>query len=158
MSPAAKPIPEGYPQVTPYLIVDGAAEAIDFYQQVFGATERMRMGAPDGKVGHAEVAMGDAVVMLSDEWPDMGMVGPKALGGTPVTISVYVEDVDATFDRAVKAGATATRPVEDQFYGDRSGQFVDPFGHRWSIATHVEDVPPEEMEARAARAMEGGGS
>jgi PhnB protein len=158
MSPAAKPIPEGYPQVTPYLIVDGAAEAIDFYQQVFGATERMRMGAPDGKVGHAEVAIGDAVVMLSDEWPDMGMVGPKALGGTPVTISVYVEDVDATFDRAVKAGATATRPVEDQFYGDRSGQFVDPFGHRWSIATHVEDVPPEEMEARAARAMEGGGS
>ena len=151
-----KPIPEGYPQVTPYLCVDGAAAAIDFYSQVFGASERARMPAPDGKIGHAEVQIGDSVVMLSDEFPEMGMRGPRAVGGTPVTLSVYVEDVDAVFDRAVQAGANPLRPVENQFYGDRSGQFEDPFGHRWNVASHVEDVPPEEMMRRAAEMMGGG--
>jgi PhnB protein len=155
MSPSVKPIPDGYPRVSPYLVVDGAAQAIDFYTQVLGASERMRMGGPDGKIGHAELDFGDSVVMLADEYPDMGYVGPKAIGGTPVTIGVYVEDVDKTFDAAVKAGAKALRPVEDQFYGDRSGQIEDPFGHRWSISTHVEDVPPDEMQKRAA-AMGGG--
>jgi PhnB protein len=143
--------------VSPYLVVDGAEQAIDFYTQVLGATERMRMGGPDGKIGHAELQFGDSVVMLADEYPDMGYVGPKAVGGTPVTIGVYVEDVDKTFDAAVKAGAKSLRPVEDQFYGDRSGQLEDPFGHRWSIQTHIEDVPPEEMGKRAAEAMGGGG-
>ncbi len=150
-----KPIPEGYPQVTPYLCVDGAAAAIEFYSQVFGGSERTRMPAPDGKVGHAEVQIGDSLVMLSDEFPEMGMRGPKAVGGTPVTLSVYVEDVDAVFDRAVQAGANPLRPVETQFYGDRSGQFEDPFGHRWSVATHVEDVPPDEMEKRMSEVMAG---
>ena len=150
-----KPIPDGYPTVTPYLCVDGAAAAIAFYGEVFGATERMRMAAPDGKIGHAELQIGDAVLMLSDEYPDMGLRGPQALGGTPVTVSVYVEDVDAVFARAVQAGAKALRPVEDQFYGDRSGQFVDPFGHRWSVATHTEDVSPDEMARRATEAMSG---
>jgi PhnB protein len=157
MSPSVKPIPDGYPQVSPYLVVDGASEAIDFYKQVFGASERMRMDAPGGKIGHAELGLGDSVIMLADEFPDMGFRGPKAVGGTPVTVSVYVEDVDATFDRAVQAGAKGLRPVEDQFYGDRSGQFEDPFGHRWSVATHVEDVPPDEMAKRAAAAMGEGG-
>ena len=150
MSPSVKPIPDGYPQVSPYLVVDGAAQAIDFYAQVFGASERMRMGGPDGKVGHAELQVGDSVIMLADEYPDMGYVGPKAIGGTPVTIGVYVDDVDKTFDTAIKAGAKSLRPVENQFYGDRSGQFEDPFGHRWSVASHVEDVSPEEMQKRAA--------
>ncbi|MBA2312642.1 MAG: VOC family protein [Actinobacteria bacterium] len=150
-----KPIPDGYPQVTPYLCLDGAAAAIDFYSEVFGAAERSRMPAPDDKIGHAELQIGDSVIMLSDEFPDMGMMGPKAVGGTPVTVSVYVEDVDGAFDRAVRAGAKSLRPVEDQFYGDRSGQFEDPFGHRWSVATHIEDVSPEDMAARAAKMMAG---
>jgi PhnB protein len=150
MSPSVKPIPDGYPQVSPYLVVDGAAQAIDFYKQVLGASERMRMGGPDGRIGHAELQIGDSVVMLADEHPEMGYVGPKQIGGTPVTIGVYVEDVDKTFDAAVKAGAKSLRPVENQFYGDRSGQFEDPFGHRWNIQTHVEDVSPEEMAKRAA--------
>jgi PhnB protein len=157
MSPSVKPIPDGYPRVSAYLIIDGASDAIDFYTDVFGASERMRMGDPSGKVGHAELAIGDSVVMLADEYPEMDAVGPKTVGGTPVTMSVYVEDVDATFDRAVKAGAKALRPVENQFYGDRSGQFLDPFGHKWSVASHVEDVPPDEMAKRAAEAMGGGG-
>ena len=144
-----KPIPEGYPQVTPYLCVEGASAAIDFYSEVFGATERMRMPAPDGKIGHAELQIGDSVIMLSDEYPEMGQRSPKAFGGSPVTISVYVEDVDAVFERAMKAGAKELRGVEDQFYGDRSGQFEDPFGHKWSVATHVEDVSPDEMNRRA---------
>ena len=155
MSPAVKPVPDGYPAVSPYLCVDGAAAAIDFYRQVFGATERMRIPAPGGKIGHAELAIGDSVVMLSDEYPDMGAVGPKSLGGSPVTLGVYVEDVDATVQRAVDAGASLERPVENQFYGDRSGQFRDPFGHRWSVSTHVEDVSPEEMSRRAAEMMGG---
>ena len=148
-------IPEGYPQVIPYLCVDGAAAAIEFYTTVFGATERMRMPAPGDTIGHCELQLGDSVIMLADEFPDMN-TSPKTLGGSPVTLSVYVEDVDSVFDRAVQGGATALRPVEDQFYGDRSGQFEDPFGHRWNVASHVEDVSPEEMERRAAQAMAGG--
>jgi PhnB protein len=151
-----KPIPEGYPQVTPYLSVAGAAAAIEFYGKVLGTTERMRMAGPDGRVGHAELELGGSVIMLADEYPDMGSRSPKTLGGTPVTIHVYVQDVDSVFDRAIKEGATSLRPVENQFYGDRAGQFEDPFGHRWNVATHVEDVPPEEMDKRAAEAMSGG--
>ena len=150
-----KPIPDGYPQVTPYLCVDRAVAAIEFYEKVFGATERMRMPSPGGKVGHAELQLGESIIMLSDEHPEMGVLSPKSIGGSPVTISVYVEDVDAVFDAAVAAGAIAVRAVEDQFYGDRSGQLEDPFGHRWSVASHVEDVPPEEMEKRMAEFMGG---
>lgn len=150
-----KPIPDGYPQVSPYLCVDGAAAAIKFYEKALGATERMHMPSPGGKIGHAELVLGSSVIMLSDEHPEMGVLSPKSVGGTPVMISVYVEDVDAVFDAAVAAGATELRPVEDQFYGDRSGQFEDPFGHRWNVATHVEDVPPDEMERRVAEAMGG---
>lgn len=153
MSPSVQPIPDGYPRVTPYLCVDGAAAAIAFYQQVFGAQERVRMADPSGRVGHAELALGDSMLMLADEHPEIGVVGPRTIGGTPVTIAVYVEDVDATVTRAVESGATVLRPVDDQFYGDRSGQFEDPFGHRWSVSTHVEDVSPEEMKRRAAVAM-----
>jgi PhnB protein len=150
-----KPIPEGYPQVTPYLIVDGGDAAIAFYTKVLGAKERMRMPSPGDRIGHAELELGDSLVMLADEHPDMGIVGPKTVGGTPVMISVYVEDVDSVFERALSEGANSVRTVENQFYGDRTGQFEDPFGHRWSIATHVEDVPPKEMEKRAAEAMAG---
>lgn len=152
--PDVKPIPDDYPHVSAYLCVDGADAAIDFYSKVFGATERMRMPAPDGKIGHAEVQIGDSVVMLSDEWPDQGAQSPKTFGGSPVTMSVYVEDVDATFQRALDEGAKEVRPVEDQFYGDRLGQFEDPFGHRWAVATHIEDVSPEEMGKRAAAMSE----
>ena len=149
------PIPDGYPRVTPYLCVDGGDAAIDFYTKVLGAQERMRMPAPDGKVGHAELELGNSVVMLADEAPDMGVLSPRSVGGTPVTVHVYVEDVDAVFEAAVEAGATALRPVENQFYGDRSGQFEDPFGHRWNVASHVEDVPPDEMERRMKEFMGG---
>jgi PhnB protein len=149
------PIPSDYPRVIPYLSVDGADEAIAFYTKVLGAKERMRMDAPGGKIGHAEIQIGDAVVMLADEFPDMGAKSPKTVGGTPVTVMVYVEDVDACFGRALENGATETRKVEDQFYGDRGGQFQDPFGHQWYVASHVEDVPPEEMAKRAAAAMGG---
>ncbi|MBA3432450.1 MAG: VOC family protein [Actinobacteria bacterium] len=148
-----KPIPDGYPQVVPYLCVDGAEAAIDFYGRVFGASERMRMAAPDDKIGHAEIEIGDSLIMLSDDLPEMELSNPRTLGGTPVVISLYVEDVDAVFDRAVEAGAQIRRPVENQFYGDRSGQFEDPFGHRWSVATHVEDVSPDEMAKRSAEMM-----
>ena len=150
-----KPIPDGYPRVTPYLCVDGAEAAIEFYTAVLGAQERMRMPGPDGKIGHAELMLGDSVIMLADEAPEMGALSPGSVGGTPVTISVYVEDADAVFDAALGAGAKSLQPVADQFYGDRSGQFEDPFGHRWSVATHVEDVPPEEMERRMAEMMGG---
>ncbi len=150
-----KPIPEGYPQVTPYLAVDGAAEAIEFYEKVLGAKERMRLPGPDGTLGHAELELGDSLIMLADESPDIGVQGPKTVGGSPVTISVYVEDVDAVFEAAISAGATALREPENQFYGDRSGQFEDPFGHRWSIATRVQEVAPEEMEKRMAEFSSG---
>jgi PhnB protein len=151
-----KPMPDGYPRVTPYLIVDGASAAIDFYTSVLGATERMRMPAPEDKVGHAELEIGDSVIMLADESPEMDARGPRTVGGTPVSLHVYVEDVDSVFERAVQAGAKALRPVEDRFYGDRSGGFEDPFGHRWDVATHVEDVPANEMQKRAAAAMSAG--
>jgi PhnB protein len=150
---AVKPIPEGYHSVTPYLIINGAASAIDFYKQVFRAEEVFRMAAPDGKVGHAELKIGDSHIMLADEYPDMGFRGPQAIGGTPVSLLLYVEDVDDCFNRAIAAGAQALKPVKDQFYGDRSGTLTDPFGHVWTVATHIEDVAPEEMEQRM-KAME----
>lgn len=142
-------IPEGYPRVTPYLHVAGASAAIDFYTEVFGATERMRMpGDTPESIGHAELQLGNSVIMLADEFPDIGALGPKTIGGSPVTIHVYVADVDDVFDKAVRAGARVLQETKDQFYGDRSGQFEDPFGHRWDVASHVEDVPPEEMQRR----------
>jgi PhnB protein len=150
------PVPEGYPRVTPYLIVDGAAEAIGFYTHVLGASERMRMAAPDGRIGHAELSVGDSMIMLADERTEMGVLSPRSVGGTPVTLHTYVEDVDAAFERAIAAGAKSLRAVEDRFYGDRSGQFEDPFGHRWDVASHVEDVPPDEMSRRATEAMAAG--
>lgn len=148
-------IPENYPQVIPYLTVDGAAAAIDFYTSVLGAKERVRMPAPGGKIGHAELDIGRSMVMLADVFPEMGNAAPGTLGGTPVTVMVYVEDVDDVFRRAVEAGATADRPVEDQFYGDRAGQFTDPYGHKWFVATHIEDVSPDEMARRAAAMADG---
>ena len=149
-----KPIPDGYPRVSPYLTVDGAAAAIDFYTSVLGASERFRIDAPEGRIGHAELQVGDSVIMVSDAFPDMGIRSPTDIGGTPVTLGVYVNDVDAVFQAALERGATAVRPVADQFHGDRSGQFIDPFGHRWSVSTHIEDVSPKEMTTRAAAAME----
>jgi PhnB protein len=141
-----KPIPEGYHSVTPYLIISGAGKAIDFYKRAFGAQEVMRMADPSGKVGHAEIQIGDSKVMLADEFPEMGARGPQAFGGSPVGLCVYVEDVDTVFKRAIAAGAKEERPLQDQFYGDRSGTLIDPFGHKWTIATHIKDVSPEEMQ------------
>ena len=148
-----KPIPEGYHTATPYLIVDDAAEAIAYYTKAFGAKERGRMEAPDGKIGHAELAIGDSIVMLSDPFPGAATRPPKELGGSSGSVFLYVEDVDAVVGRAVDAGATVTMEVADQFWGDRFGTITDPFGQIWSIATHVEDVPPEEMAERAKAAM-----
>jgi PhnB protein len=145
---SAKPVPDGYHTVTPYLIVNDGAKAIDFYCKALGATERMRLASPEGKIGHAELQLGDSVVMLADEFPQMGALSPKSVGGSPVGLAIYVEDVDSRFERAVKAGAKVVRPVQDQFYGDRSGTLEDPFGHKWTIATHIEDVPPEEISRR----------
>jgi PhnB protein len=153
---AVKPVPEGYHTVTPYLIVSGAAKAIDFYRQALGATERMRLAAPDGKIGHAELQIGDSVVMLADEFPQMGALGPTSIGGSPVGLALYVEDVDARFQQAVAAGAKVLPPVQDQFYGDRSGTFEDPFGHKWTLSTHIEDVPPDEITRRFEAAAKGG--
>jgi PhnB protein len=150
---AVKPVPDGYHSVTPYLMINGASHAIDYYKRVFGATERMRMDAPGGKIGHAELEIGDAVVMLADEFPDMGHRGPKTLGGSPVSLVLYVEKVDEVWKRALDAGAKQIRPLENQFYGDRMGTLEDPFGHVWSIATHVEDVSPEEMARRSEEMM-----
>jgi len=151
-----KPIPEGYHSVTPYLCCKDAAAAIEFYKKAFGATEIMRMGDPGGKVGHAEIQIGDSRVMLADEFPEMGFLSPKTVGGSPVMIHLYVEDVDTTTNRAVAAGAKVTRPVADQFYGDRGGQVEDPFGHKWYVSTHKEDLSPEEIGKRAAAATSGG--
>jgi PhnB protein len=148
---AVKPIPDDYPQVIAYLVVDGAAGAIDFYRKVLGATERMRMAGPDGRVGHAELEIGSSLIMLADEYPDVDAFGPNKYGGSPVSIMVYVEDVDDVFKRAVENGAKARQEPEDKFYGDRSGTFDDPFGHRWTVSSHVEDVSAEEMERRAAQ-------
>ena len=150
-----KPIPDGYPRVIPYLSIEGASDAIAFYTDVLGATERVRMPGPDGKIGHAELTIGDSVIMLADYMPEMSAPTPKALGGSPVTVMVYVEDIDAIFDKAINAGATAIMKPEDQFYGDRAGAFEDPFGHRWHIASHVEDVTPEEMDKRMTKMMSG---
>ncbi|HSF46952.1 MAG TPA: VOC family protein [Burkholderiales bacterium] len=147
---AVKPIPENYPRVTPYLSIKGAADAIEFYRKAFGAVERMRIDGPDGKVGHSELTIGEALIMLADEYPEMDFRSPASLGGSSVVIHLYVEDVDAFCERAVAAGAKLTRAVEDQFYGDRSGQLRDPYGHVWSIATHKEDVSLDEMKKRAA--------
>ncbi len=150
MSDQVKPIPEGYHSVTPYLVVTNAAEAIAFYHQAFGATELFRLPMPDGKIGHAEIKIGDSQIMLAEEFPEMGVRSPQAFGGTAVSLALYVEDADTVFDRAVFAGATTERPVQDQFYGDRCGTLLDPFGHRWTVATHKEDVAPEEMQRRMA--------
>lgn len=154
MSASAKPIPDGYHAVTPYLTVKGAAKAIDFYREAFGAVERMRMPAPDGTVMHAEIAIGGSVIMLHDENPQWQALSPQTLGGSGSSIMLYVPDVDAVVRRAVALGATLTMEVADQFYGDRCGNIVDPFGHKWTIATHVEDVPPEEMERRSKALFE----
>jgi PhnB protein len=145
---AVKPIPDGYYTVTPYLIVKGAARAIEFYQKAFGATELARMADPSGRVAHAEIKIGNSIIMLADEHPEMKILGPQSLGGSAVGLLLYVEDVDTRFNRALAAGATVERPLKDQFYGDRSGTLVDPFGHKWTIATHTEDVSMEEMERR----------
>ena len=147
---SAKPIPEGYHSVTPYLIVDGAADALDFYAKAFGAKEIFRMPMGD-RIGHAEILIGDSHIMLADEYADMGHLGPKSRGGPTSSLMIYLEDVDAAFARAIEAGATEDRPVLDQFYGDRSGTLSDPFGHQWTLATHVEDVPEEEMQRRMAQ-------
>jgi PhnB protein len=150
---AVKPIPDGYYTVTPYLIAKDAGSAIEFYKKAFGAVELMRFPDPTGKVGHAEIKIGNSVIMLADEFPEMGARSPLALGGSPVSILLYVEDVDGLSARAVAAGATVVRPVMDQFYGDRSGTFKDPFGHVWTIATHKEDLSLEEVQKRAAEFM-----
>ena len=152
MKGKVKPIPDGHPAVSPYLIVNGAASALAFYGKAFGATERFRHSGPDGRIGHAEITIGDSVIMLADEHPEVGARGPGAYGGSPVMLHVYVEDVDAVARQAIAAGAKVVRPVQDQFYGDRSGSFEDPFGHVWHVATHVEDVSAEELSERAKRA------
>jgi PhnB protein len=144
-----KAIPEGFEGATPYLTVHDGAAALDFYAKALGAVETVRMPDPNGKIGHAEFKIGNATVMMSDEYPEMGIVSPKTLGGATSGLMIYVEDVDAVFGQAVAAGAEVIQPVTEQFYGDRSGQVRDPFGHKWSIATHVEDVDPEEMARRA---------
>jgi PhnB protein len=148
---AVKPVPDGYRTVTPYLIVTGAAKALEFYQQAFGAEERVRMPGPDGRIMHAEIRIGDSMVMLADEFPQMGVRSPQTIGGTPVGLCLYVENVDALYERALSAGAKVDRPLQNQFYGDRSATLIDPFGHKWTIASHVEDVSPEEMERRMAQ-------
>ena len=150
MKKTVKPIPENYHAVTPYLVVQGAAKAIDFYKRIFGAQEIMRMPGPGGKIGHAEIKIGDSIIMLADEHPEMDAKSPQAFGGTPVSLLVYVTDVDNVFKQAVSAGAKELRPVKDQFYGDRSGTITDPFGHKWTVSTNVEDVSAEEMKRRMA--------
>jgi PhnB protein len=151
---AVRPVPEGYHSVTPYLIIKGAAEALEFYKRALGATEVMRMPSSDGKIMHAEIKIGDSFIMLADEYPEKGYRGPASLGGTTVSLMVYVERVDEIFKQAIAAGAKELQPVKDQFYGDRTGTLQDPFGHVWSIATHVEDVSPEQIEQRAKEYMQ----
>jgi PhnB protein len=154
--PNVKPIPDNYPRVSPHLSVAGAAAAIDFYTSVLGATERMRMGAPDGTIAHAEIEIGGSVIMVGEEVPGGRDPSPTTLGGSPVALFLYVEDVDGVFKRAVEEGAKVVQAPEDHFYGDRVAMFDDPFGHRWNIATHVEDVSPEQMQQRAAEAIGAG--
>lgn len=152
-----KPVPEGYHTTTPYLIIGGAAEAIEFYKKAFGATELLRFPAPGGKIGHAEIKIGDSPIMLADEFPEMGYKGPKALGGSPVSLMIYVEDVDTVFNQAVAAGAAVKEALSDKFYGDRMGTVTDPYGHVWHVSTHKEDVSIEEMERRMKAMSAGGG-
>ena len=150
MPPKINPVPEGYHSVIPYLCVKGADQALEFYKRAFGAVEIMRMPAPNAKVGHAEIKIGDSHIMIADEFPDLGFRSPKALGGSPVGILLYVENADKTVAQAVAAGAKVVREVKNQFYGDRSGTIEDPFGHSWYVSTHIEDVPFEELKKRAA--------
>ena len=150
-----KPIPEGYHSITPYLIIRGAAEAIEFYKKAFGATELFRFPAPGGRIGHAEIKIGDSPIMLADEFAEMGYHGPQSLGGSPVSIMLYVDDVDTVFNRAVDAGASVKEALQDKFYGDRTATLTDPFGHRWHVSTHKEDVSMQEMERRAKAAGSG---
>ena len=150
----AQPVPAGYHTVTPYLIVRNATRALDFYKRAFGATELVRMADPTGRIGHAEIRIGDSPVMLADEYPDMGARSPESVGGCPISLYVYVANVDTVAQQAIDAGATVERPVKDQFYGDRSGTFLDPFGHKWTIATHIEDLSPEEIDKRARAAVQ----
>lgn len=150
MANKVKPIPEGYPTATPYLTIKNATAALEFYKRAFSATEVMRFADPSGRIGHAEIRIGDSPIMLCDEFPEMEMRGPASTGGSPVTIHLYVEDVDALVNQAVAAGAKLARPVENQFYGDRGGKLVDPYGHMWWVATRKENVPPEEIRRRAA--------
>jgi PhnB protein len=152
---ATKSIPDGYHSVTPYLIIKGAADAIEFYKRAFGATELMRMPSPDGKIGHAEIRIGDSAIMLADEHLEMGHRSPQSLGGAGVSLMVYVDRVDEVFNRAVAGGAKELQPIKNQFYGDRSGTLQDPFGHTWTVATHIEDIPPDEMRRRAEKFMQG---
>ena len=154
MSTAVKPIPEGYEGITPYLICRNAEAAIEFYEKAFGAVELFRMGG-EGKVGHAEMKIGNAIFMLADEFPEMGAQSPETIGGSPVSMYIYVEDVDSFTEKAIAEGLKVLKPVSDQFYGDRSGHFEDPFGHKWGFATHKEDLTPEELEERA-KAAHGG--
>ena len=149
MSQAVKPIPEGFHTVTPHLVIKGAAQAIDFYKRAFGAEELVRMNGPDGKVGHAELKIGDSIIFVADEFPQSPCKSPQTLGGTTATLNLYVPDVDAAFKRATSAGARETMAVADMFWGDRYGQLTDPYGHTWGIATHKEDVAPQEMDKRA---------
>ncbi len=150
---SVKPIPEGYHTLTPFLTVRNAERAIEFYKQAFGAQERGVAKGPDGKVMHAEVKIGDSVIMLSDEFPEFGSLSPQSVGGSPMGLHIYIENVDAAFDRAVKAGAQVEMPVADQFWGDRYGKLKDPFGHKWSIATHVKDMSADEMKRSMDNAM-----
>ena len=147
---AVQPIPDGYHTVTPYLIVQGAAEAIEFYAKAFGATELLRLPKPDGGIAHAEIKIGDSPIMLADEVPEMGFRGPKSFGGSPASVCLYVENVDEVFERAVAAGAKVLMPLSDRFYGDRAALIEDPFGHSWTVCTHVEDVDEEEIQRRFA--------
>ena len=151
MASNVKAQPDGYPTLTPYLVIDGAEKAIAFYSSVFGAEERMRIPGPDGRIGHAELSIGTSLIMLADENHGMNIRGPKAIGGSPVTLQMYVANVDETIEKAVAAGATIKRPIADQFYGDRTGSIEDPFGHTWHLATHIEDISHEEMIRRASQ-------
>lgn len=158
MSNSVKPIPDGYHSLTPYLIIKGAADAMEYYKKAFGAVELFRMAGPDGKIGHAEMKIGDSPFMVADEHPEMGFVSPTTLGSSPVGLMIYVDDVDKIYPQAIAAGGKEMKALQDQFYGDRSGTLIDPFGHCWTVATHKEDVAPEELDRRAKAAHGGGGA
>ncbi len=155
MADGVKAVPEGNHTLTPAIVVRGAEKAIEFYKQAFGAEELSRMASPDGKIGHAELRIGDSKIMMSDEYPDYGVKSPETIGGSPVNLFLYVEDCDTVFNRAVEAGATVAMPLADQFWGDRYGKLTDPFGHSWSVATHIKDMTEEELKVAAAAAMSG---